>query len=174
MIFAADSPQGWFYFAVDGERLKRIWLPGEDLPAGADQARSVTAEGAPPWLGELVADLRAYLAGQAVDLRRWCARLDWDGLSPFQRRVYRALLEIGRGRTCTYAELAERCGSPRGARAVGAAMASNPFPPIVPCHRVVARRGLGGYGGGLGLKRRLLELEGALPAAASDARANPS
>jgi methylated-DNA-[protein]-cysteine S-methyltransferase len=76
--------------------------------------------------------------------------------------VLRALARVSYGRTVTYGELAARVGQPRGARAVGQAMARNPVPLVIPCHRVVASGGgLGGYGGGLALKRRLLDLEGA-------------
>jgi methylated-DNA-[protein]-cysteine S-methyltransferase len=71
-----------------------------------------------------------------------------------------AVSAIPYGSTATYREVAERVGSPSAARAVGAACAANPIPLIVPCHRVVAAAGLGGYGGGPALKRKLLELEG--------------
>jgi methylated-DNA-[protein]-cysteine S-methyltransferase len=72
------------------------------------------------------------------------------------------------GRTVTYGELGRRAGE-SDPRDVGQMMASNPLPLVVPCHRVVAADGLGGYGGGLGLKRRLLELEGVLPPRLLDA-----
>jgi methylated-DNA-[protein]-cysteine S-methyltransferase len=84
------------------------------------------------------------------------------GGSPFQRRVWQAMAEIPYGRTATYGALAAASGST--ARAVGGACGANPLPIVVPCHRVVASTGLGGYSGagGLDTKRRLLELEGAL------------
>ena len=78
----------------------------------------------------------------------------------FQRRVWQGLLTIPHGETITYAELARRVGNPRAARAVGAANGANPIAIIIPCHRVVAANGVGGYGGGLEIKRRLLALEG--------------
>lgn len=78
----------------------------------------------------------------------------------FQRRVWRALLGIPFGETITYGELARRVGNPRAARAVGAANGANPIAIIIPCHRVVAANGLGGYGGGLKVKQQLLALEG--------------
>lgn len=84
---------------------------------------------------------------------------------PFHRKVYKALCKIPAGKTITYAELARRAGSPGAARAVGQAMAKNPFPIVIPCHRVVAGNGkLGGYSGrgGVAIKRALLALEGAL------------
>lgn len=85
-----------------------------------------------------------------------------NALTPFIRSVLTTLLrDVPRGTWTTYAQLAVSCGSPRGARAVGGAMARNPWPLYVPCHRVLtANQGLGGFGPGLALKRKLLELEG--------------
>jgi len=79
----------------------------------------------------------------------------------FQRSVLRAEARIPRGNVSTYNRLAERIGCPHAARAVGNALACNPFPIIIPCHRAVRSDGtLGGYQGGLTMKRALLELEG--------------
>ncbi len=81
--------------------------------------------------------------------------------TPFEMTVWKALRGIPYGDTLTYGELAQAIGIPKGARAVGGANGRNPIPIVVPCHRVVAADGaLGGYGGGLDLKRRLLKLEG--------------
>jgi len=87
-------------------------------------------------------------------------------ISEFQRRVYLALLDVPRGETITYGELARRVGC-RSAQAIGQALRRNPFAPDVPCHRVVAKGGLGGFFGEISgnmvqRKRRLLEEEGAL------------
>ncbi|HSW50976.1 MAG TPA: methylated-DNA--[protein]-cysteine S-methyltransferase [Bryobacteraceae bacterium] len=109
-----------------------------------------------PFLDEAARQLEAYFAGsrKVFDLP-----LDLRGTA-FQRSVWRELLGIPFGQTRTYAEVARAIGSPRAVRAVGAANGANPVPIIVPCHRVVASGGgLGGYGGGVQLKRRLLELE---------------
>jgi methylated-DNA-[protein]-cysteine S-methyltransferase len=97
--------------------------------------------------------------------------LDWSGFAPAQRHVLGLLHEeVGYGQTITYGRLAERAGLPAAAdiipaRAVGQIMGSNPIPVVVPCHRVVASDGLGGYSGGAGpeVKRWLLILEGAFP-----------
>ncbi|HEX5761423.1 MAG TPA: methylated-DNA--[protein]-cysteine S-methyltransferase [Thermoanaerobaculia bacterium] len=84
--------------------------------------------------------------------------------SPFQRRVWEALLAIPYGRTRSYGELAAAVGRPGAARAVGRANHDNPIGVVIPCHRVIAAGGaLTGYAGGLHRKRYLLELEGALP-----------
>lgn len=90
--------------------------------------------------------------------------LDWQGVSAFHRRVLRACYRIPAGSVLTYGELASKVGSPKAARAVGAAMAANRWPLLIPCHRVVGSGGkLTGYSGigGLETKRRLLEMEAA-------------
>ncbi len=102
------------------------------------------------------AELEEYFAGQR---RRFDLPLDLRG-TPFQKRCWQALLDIPYGETRTYAEIARAVGRPRAFRAVGMANHSNPIAIVVPCHRVIASDGtLGGYGGGLDLKARLLGLE---------------
>ena len=90
---------------------------------------------------------------------------DIEGLSGtrFQKRVWKELIKIPRGKTVTYGELAKRIGSPRACRAVGSACGKNPLPVLIPCHRVVAANGLGGFTmGGLKRKRELLKKEGSI------------
>ena len=82
--------------------------------------------------------------------------------TPFQVSVWKSLLEIPYGRVISYNELAKRIGNPNSARAVGNAVGANPIPIIVPCHRVVSSRGLGGYSSGIEIKKMLLRLEGAI------------
>ena len=82
-----------------------------------------------------------------------------DAGSPFQQRVWMQISAIPYGSTITYQELAEQAGSPKGARAAGMACGANPLPIIIPCHRVVAQNGIGGFGGGVALKKSLLNLE---------------
>jgi len=109
-----------------------------------------------PYLVEAVRQLRSYFAGA---LTRFDLPLDMQG-TPFQLRVWRALLEIPYGETRCYADIARAVGSPRAMRAVGAANGANPIPIVVPCHRVIGSGGkLVGYGGGLPLKKLLLDLE---------------
>lgn len=94
--------------------------------------------------------------------------LDYQLGTPFQQRVWRALMTIPWGETISYGDLATRIGQPTAARAVGSANGANPLAPVVPCHRVIQSGGsLGGYGGGLPLKSRLLAREGAFPAGAA-------
>lgn len=84
---------------------------------------------------------------------------DYAGMTPFRKRVMEELRKVPAGSTVTYGQLAAAAGSPGAARAVGNVMAMNPVPLLVPCHRVVATDGLGGFAGGLDVKRALLELE---------------
>lgn len=87
--------------------------------------------------------------------------LDVSAVSSFQYRVLKAEYAIPYGRVSTYGALAEKIGNPGAARAVGTALARNPFPIIIPCHRTIgADHSLGGFQGGIAMKRRLLELEG--------------
>lgn len=87
---------------------------------------------------------------------------DYTGMTPFRKKVMEELRNIPAGSTVTYGQLAATAGSPGAARAVGNVMATNPVPLFVPCHRVVATDGLGGFTGGLDVKRALLRLEKAL------------
>lgn len=112
---------------------------------------------------DVLAQLREYFAGrrQAFDLT-----VDWRLMSEAQRRVLGTLYEtVPYGTVVTYGELAQRSGSGIPPRGIGSIMGSNPIPIVVPCHRVVAGDGLGGFSGGSGVesKRRLLTLEGYLP-----------
>jgi O-6-methylguanine DNA methyltransferase len=119
-------------------------------------------------LGAALAQVTEYFAGQR---RAFDLPVDWSGMSPAQRQVLPVLLaSAGYGETVTYGELARRAGLADGstlpaARVAGQIMGSNPCAIIVPCHRVVASDGLGGYSGGTGIevKQWLLIFEGALP-----------
>ena len=109
---------------------------------------------------EAVDGIVALLHGERRDLDD--IALDDDGVDEFRRRVYAATRAVGPGETVTYGEIARAIGDPGAARAVGAALGSNPFPIIVPCHRVLAADGaLHGFSapGGITTKRRMLEIE---------------
>jgi methylated-DNA-[protein]-cysteine S-methyltransferase len=127
------------------------------LPAGAGEARpSQSAQRA-------IDAMTALLRGEATDLRD--VALDTRGVDAFPRRVYDVARAIPPGTTLTYGEVALRLGAPGAARAVGRALGQNPFPIVVPCHRVVATGGgLGGFSakGGAATKRRMLAIEGAM------------
>jgi methylated-DNA-[protein]-cysteine S-methyltransferase len=116
---------------------------------------------APPAIRQVIDDIMALLRGEPRNLRQ--ARLDLQGIPEFAQRVYQIARAIEPGCTLAYGEVAERCGDRTEARAVGQALGSNPFPIIVPCHRVLAAGGRsGGFSapGGLVTKLRLLQLEG--------------
>jgi methylated-DNA-[protein]-cysteine S-methyltransferase len=130
--------------------------PAGPLPADARHAASPV-----PLLTEAVRQLEAYFRGE---LREFRFPLDPAG-TDFQKRVWRQLLTIPYGQTRSYSQIAEAIGKPQAVRAVGAANGANPIAIVVPCHRVIGASGkLVGYGGGLPLKKRLLELEGVVSA----------
>ncbi len=106
-------------------------------------------------LSSLKEVLYAYLAGEEKEPRYPLRPLG----TPFQLRVWQTLKEIPYGEVRTYAWLAQRLGRPKALRAVGQALALNPLPLFFPCHRVVAACGLGGFSGGLEIKRFLINLE---------------
>ena len=109
---------------------------------------------------EIARELREYAEGTR---RQFTLPLDLSAVKPFQRTVLQVADSIKYGETRSYGWIARAIGKPRAARAVGRALATNPIPIILPCHRVLGSDGgLHGYGGGLPLKRKLLELEGAL------------
>jgi len=112
-------------------------------------------------LSSVVQRLLAYFAGGRATFDGIEIDLDW--CTPFQQTVVTSLRGVRYGETVTYGELAALAGRPNAQRAAGTVCARNRFPILVPCHRVVSASGLGSYGSlGVGYKRRLLELEGAL------------
>lgn len=115
--------------------------------------------GQQPEVDALGALMTRFLSGEVVQLPT--DLLDATRCAPFQWRVLMADYAIPRGQVRTYQQIAAEVGSPRGSRAVGSALAHNPFPVIIPCHRVVRADGsLGGYAGGVEMKRMLLGIEG--------------
>jgi methylated-DNA-[protein]-cysteine S-methyltransferase len=144
-----------------GPRIRRILLPGEGI--AAEEVLPTARSGTGPLSNnaiEHVAELiRSFLKGNAVDFQ--LDLIDLGQCSEFQGRVLLAEYEIPRGCVSTYGRIARSLGVPGAARAVGTALARNPFPIIIPCHRAIRSNGdLGGFRGGLEMKRALLELEG--------------
>jgi methylated-DNA-[protein]-cysteine S-methyltransferase len=123
------------------------------------------ASGEPPVaVARAIERIVALLAGEHEDLRE--VPLDMSAVPDFDRRVYEVAREVEAGDTTTYGEIAGRLGAPHASREVGQALGHNPFPLIVPCHRVLAAGGrLGGFSarGGVTTKLRLLDIEGAEP-----------
>ncbi len=161
-LTACETAWGWVGIAWSARGLVAVTLPQPTRQAVLDHLpRSQGPVPAPPPGLDLVAlahKLQRYFEGQAVDFDE---PLDLNLGTEFQRRVWAITRSIPRGQTMTYAEVAARIGSPRAARAVGQALARNPWPVIVPCHRVVGQGGqLTGFGGGLEMKRQMLRAEG--------------
>jgi methylated-DNA-[protein]-cysteine S-methyltransferase len=154
-VLTVDTPFGVVGVESTPAGVRRVRLPGDDVrsEAGGVESAATVAERA-------LAQLEEYLGGEREEFD---VALDWTGVDATHRHVLETLREIAPyGVTVTYGELGRHAGvgDPRD---IGVMMARNPIPLVVPCHRVVASDGLGGYGGGLELKQRLLELEGALP-----------
>ena len=148
-------------YAAEGWGLGELWLDGDRLvehshPHGV---RHVSDTGLTPH--PLAERFRAYFAGARVEFDD--VELDDSWCTPFQRSLLAALRAVPYGELVTYGELAALAGRPNAPRAAGTFCATNRFALVVPCHRVVAAGGIGGYGPlGLDYKRRLLDLEGAL------------
>ena len=124
------------------------------LDEGADTAVNVAAR------GEAVEKIKAYCCEYDTCLDR--VAVDWSLLSAFQKRVFKAVMKVPYGEVTTYGTIAKKIGAPGASRAVGNALSNNPFPLVVPCHRVIrGDRRLGGFTaeGGIRLKKKLLHLE---------------
>lgn len=145
-----SSPIGALVLGSDGEALNSLLLPSPERATPRD-SRDV-----PPVLVDAGTQLAEYFAGErkVFELPTRLAG------TAFQRAVWAELARIPYGTAITYGELARRVGRPTSYRAVGQANGRNPVPIVVPCHRVVASDGIGGYGGGIDAKRVLLRVEG--------------
>lgn len=154
-----ETPVGDLVIGGDDDHLTHLLLPDPRRGSpGTQCSEHVVDDGVPATLAAARQQLEEYFAGarQAFDLP--LAPVGTD----FQRQVWFALADIPYGETISYAELAARVDRPRAWRAVGQANGANPLPIILPCHRVVASGGgIGGYSGGLDLKRQLLAFEDA-------------
>ena len=160
-----DTAFGTCAIAWSEAGLIRVQLPE---PTRAETEARIRRAGSEPsgmplpaFASDAVSALQMYLAGTAVTFET--LRLDEAFVSTFNASIYRTLRAVPRGTTVTYGDLAKRVGQPGAARAVGMAMGRNPWPVIVPCHRVLARgRKMGGFSapGGTATKERLLALEG--------------
>ena len=154
-----DTEFGWMAIVGSEAGLLRLTLP---QPA-PDKALALIAGLIPQcsadasFFRDLTFRIQCYFEGESVDFND---ELDLRGTTPFQRDVWRVTASIPYGETRSYGWLAKEVGRPQNARAVGQALARNSLPIVIPCHRVTGSGGaLGGYSGGLEMKRRLLELE---------------
>lgn len=171
----SPEPTGFALFATNIGCCGIVWRGGDirgvQLPEASEAATRArlgvlfpeAREASPPDRAARAIDgIVALLAGDAVDLTG--VHLDMAGVPAFHQKVYAVVRGIPPGSTLTYGEVAACAGSPGSARAVGRAMATNPFAPVVPCHRVVAAGGkVGGFSanGGVSTKMRILAIEGA-------------
>ncbi|MCP5028660.1 MAG: methylated-DNA--[protein]-cysteine S-methyltransferase [Actinomycetia bacterium] len=152
-----DSPIGRLILIADGDGLRRILFANEDLTSkGLRDEDAPEVEGVDELLDATVTQLVEYFAGDRTDFD---LPLQLEG-TDFQKEAWLALAGIPYGQTISYGRQAERIGRPGAFRAVGSANGQNPVPIVLPCHRVVGADGsLTGFGGGLGIKQQLLDLE---------------
>lgn len=158
-----DSPLGTLLAVATPDGLVKLGYP--NVPAAA-QLEELAAKvsprllESPARLDPVRRELGEYFAGRRRDFE---LEIDWQLTAGFIQKVLRETARIPFGETRSYAEMATSAGSPRAFRAAGSALGANPIPIVVPCHRVLrSGGGLGGYGGGLDVKRTLLQLEGVL------------
>lgn len=160
-----DTQLGWVGLLGSQMGLRKLVLPQPRpeqtlhfLNEFALKLQSSTLSGAGTgYFGNLPEEIKDYLAGKAVGFPN---KLDLSKASSFQKRVYQITQSIPYGETKSYAWVAAELGMARAARAVGQALARNPLPIMIPCHRVICSNGnLGGFSGGIGWKQRLLEIE---------------
>ncbi len=157
------TSEGYVGWAATSRGLRRLTLPQQDRARaltllGLDAPPIRRGEGERSWR-DLGPRLERHFAGEPVAFND--LPLDLDGLTPFAISVLEAVRDIPRGQVRSYGQVAASVGRPGTARAVGSVMAANPICIVVPCHRVIGSDGsLTGFGGGLELKRRLLEMEG--------------
>ena len=146
--FGLETPIGLITLVEEGDAVTQLHFGA--FFSGIGEQRET------PLLQEAARQLTAYFQGQ---LRNFSLPLQPKGTT-FQRSVWEQLQRIPYGQTCSYGDIARACGNPKASRAVGMANNRNPISIIIPCHRVIGADGkLVGYGGGLDIKIRLLELE---------------
>jgi methylated-DNA-[protein]-cysteine S-methyltransferase len=159
-----DTPVGELLVAATGRGVVRIsyldWFPADATLADLAARVSPRVLESPERLDDLRRELDEYFNGKRTSFD---VSTDRALLGPFARKVLGRTARIPYGEVSTYARVAAAAGSPRASRAAGNALASNPIPIVIPCHRVLrSGGGLGGYAGGLERKTRLLALEGAI------------
>ena len=158
-----ETKLGFAGIAWNDDGIVRFRLPDPDRAAAEKQFGKAEPADPPPAVAAVIDQAKRYFAGERIDFTP--IDLDLSGVDPFRRAIYDALRKVGFGETVTYGELAKRAGAaePQAAQDVGVAMARNPVPLIIPCHRVLAAGGkLGGFSapGRTEAKERMLALEG--------------
>jgi methylated-DNA-[protein]-cysteine S-methyltransferase len=155
-----ETRLGWMGIIISEKGPRRVILPCKSKKEVLDQLVDCGCQledRDSDDLVDLTNRLKRYFEGEDAD---FADRLDLSGTTGFQRKVWSIVRNIPRGETRSYGWVARQLGSPKAARAVGQAMGRNPLPIIIPCHRVISENGnLGGFGGGLELKKSLLDME---------------
>ncbi|OPY56648.1 MAG: Methylated-DNA--protein-cysteine methyltransferase [Pelotomaculum sp. PtaU1.Bin035] len=165
-VFTIRTPLGWMAAAWSEIGLRVLVLPQNSRNAAMEKLAEemrikpsllptpVQPSDVAPTLTD---EIDRYFQGEKVT---FYTTIDWSGYTPFQRRILLLVKAIRHGEVRSYKQVASEAGCPRAARAVGGVMRSNRTPLLIPCHRVLAANGsLGGFSGGLDMKKRLLELE---------------
>jgi methylated-DNA-[protein]-cysteine S-methyltransferase len=156
-VFKTSS--GWVGILGSSAGLRCTTLPRPSEKAAIVSLGNDVSQAVPSAkrFSDLIKRFQTYFSGRKVDFPD---ELDYSGCTPFRRGVWQATRQIPYGQTRSYGWIAHQLGKPNAARAVGQALGRNPFPIIVPCHRVLAGDGgLGGFSGGLEIKKSLLTLE---------------
>jgi O-6-methylguanine DNA methyltransferase len=165
MVF--KTPLGWAGAAVSEQGVRAIVLPKKEKKAVEKELKSAASpltpalsrggRGSEKMLKKTAKMLEQYFSGKRVSFD---LPVDKRYYTAFQQAVWKAAAEIPSGETRSYGWIAKRIKNPKAVRAVGQALGANPVPIIIPCHRVISSAGtLGGFSGGIGMKKRLLELE---------------
>ncbi len=150
---------GWIGVGVKENGVAKVVLPKGTKEEVEKELDSFNDDINQALASQCVNLLSRYLSGETVALEQ--IPVDWKTIPPVHRHILQTLKQLSQiGQTITYGELARLCGLPKAARLVGQAMAKNPVPLLIPCHRIIRSEGsLGGFAGGTDLKRKLLELE---------------
>ncbi len=158
LLFASDW--GWWGVEASSRGIVQVVLP-QRSPHQVRKQSGNEENSASPLAEEAARQIQEYLYGRR---QHFTVPVDWEPILGFVRQILEACAQIAYGETVSYTELARRAGKEGASRAAGQALAANRVPILVPCHRVVCADGsLGGFSGGLEMKRRLLELEGGWP-----------
>jgi len=149
MLFFRETSIGRIGIEENDCSIVSVYFETDDVPKDVELGET-------PLIREAFDQLESYLAGR---LTEFALPLEPEG-TPFMKEVWRKLREVPYGQTASYEDIATAIGNPRAVRAVGQANNRNPIPIFIPCHRIIGKSGnLVGYGGGLALKEKLLELE---------------
>jgi methylated-DNA-[protein]-cysteine S-methyltransferase len=155
--YVFETKFGWVGLSLSEKGVSRVSLPENSR---AEACRKIGGDCREPPAARascLIEEIKLYFAGRRAEFK---FNIDWTGATGFRKRVWSACATIPYGETRSYGWIAKTIGEPKAARAVGGALSENPAPIIVPCHRVVGKDGsLTGFGGGLEMKRKLLDLE---------------